>query len=359
MATFAQLKQRAQNLALNDDDTEAGYCVNDALTDIVVSAQLKVTQVSKPLAAGQSVYDISSDWSISDFGALQYLEYLGLGSTYSYILEQSSPDELLALNATNPIGATRKYAFLGLDTIRLWPVPQQGVRLSVSGPGCVTISGGAILILANGVLSGDAVAVTNIASGPAGFYDITTSSNHGFSNGQNVYFVLYSSSNGQALDGQTFAVETTASPDVFRIAYSGAVVTGAANGAVGSPQTYYTDGIGSYAGTYTYVVYSTGSMLANAAAGNASYESCTLSSGNDTLKIYYARTSTDLVSDTDVPTDIPAQWHWLITIGAAARLADAVGEDQNLSNALDAKFVAGMDRFQKWLTRRIYIIILI
>jgi hypothetical protein len=199
MATFAQLKTRAQNLALNDNNEEAGLHVNDAIDDIVVSAQLKVTQVSKVLTTGQSVYDISSDWSISDFGALQYLEYLGLGSTYSYILEQSSADELLALNATNPIGATRKYAFLGLDTIRLWPVPQQ---------------------------------------------------------------------------------------------------TG------------------------------------------------------DTLKIYYVQTSTDLVNDGDVPEDIPSQWHWLITIGAAARLADAVGEDQNLSNALDAKFVAGMDRFQKWLTRR-------
>jgi hypothetical protein len=199
MATFAQLKTRAQNLALNDNDTESGYHVNDAIDDIVVSAQLKVTMVSKPLVASQSVYDISSDWSISDFGALQYLEYLGLGSTYSYILEPSSADELLALNATNPIGAVRKYAFMGLDTIRLWPVPQQ---------------------------------------------------------------------------------------------------TG------------------------------------------------------DTLKIYYAQSSTDLVNDSDVPSDIPSQWHWLITIGAAARLADAVGEDQNLSNALDAKYQAGMDRFQKWLTRR-------
>jgi len=199
VATFAQLKTRAQNLALNDDDTESGLHVNDTIDDIVVSAQLKVTQVSKTLTVGVSVYDISSDWSISDFGALQYLEYLGLGSTYSYILEPSSADELLALNATNPIGATRKYAFLGLDTIRLWPVPQQ---------------------------------------------------------------------------------------------------TG------------------------------------------------------DTLKIYYAQTSTDLVDASDVPADIPSQWHWLIAIGAAARLADAVGEDQNLSNALDAKFQAGMDRFQKWLTRR-------
>lgn len=199
MATFAQLKTRAQNLALNDDDTEAGLHVNDALVDIVVGAQLKVTQVSETLTQGQSVYDISSDWSINDFGALQYLEYLALGSTYSYILEPISADELLALNATNPIGATRQYAFLGLDTIRLWPTPQ---------------------------------------------------------------------------------------------------TTG------------------------------------------------------DTLKVYYAQTPTTLSSDSDVPADLPSQWHWLISIAAAARLADAVGEDQNLSNALDAKYQAGMDRFQKWLGRR-------
>lgn len=198
MATFAQLKTRAQNLALNDDDTEAGLHVNDTLDDIVINAQLKITQVSKSLTVNQSVYRFSTDWGLSDFGALQYLEYLGLGSTYSYILEPSSPDELLALNATNPIGATRKYAFMGWDTVRLWPVPQQ---------------------------------------------------------------------------------------------------TG------------------------------------------------------DTLKIYYAQSASDLVNATDVPPDVPSQWHWLISVGAAARLADAVGEDQNLSNALDAKFQNGMIAFQKWLTR--------
>ena len=199
MATFAQLKTRAQNLALNDDDTEAGLHVNDCLTDIVVGAQLKVTQVNETLTQSQSTYDISSDWGITDFGALQYLEYLALGSTYSYILEPFSADEILALNATNPIGATRNYAFLGLDTIRLWPVPQ---------------------------------------------------------------------------------------------------TTG------------------------------------------------------DVLKVYYAQTPTQLSASSDVPSDIPSQWHWLIAIGAAARLADAVGEDQNLSNTLDVKFQAGMDRFQKWLGRR-------
>jgi hypothetical protein len=145
------------------------------------------------------VYDISSDWSISDFGALQYLEYLALGSTYSYILQPTSADEILALNATNPIGATRQYAFLGLDQIRLWPTPQQ---------------------------------------------------------------------------------------------------TG------------------------------------------------------DILKVYYSKAPAILVADGDIPTDIPSQWHWLITIAAASRLADAVGEDQNLSSALDTKFILGMDRFQKWLGRR-------
>jgi hypothetical protein len=199
MSTFAQLKTRAQNLALASDDTEAGACVNDALTDIVVSAQLKVTMVNESLTTGQSAYDLSSDFLITDFGALQYLEYLALGASYSYILEPIAGDEILALNATNPIGATRQYAFLGLDTIRLWPVPQ---------------------------------------------------------------------------------------------------TTG------------------------------------------------------DILKVYYSQTPTELSADGDIPSDIPSQWHWLITIGAAARLADAVGEDQNLSNALDAKFQNGMIAFQKFMTRR-------
>lgn len=199
MATFEQLKTRAQNLALNDDDTEAGLAVNDTLVDIVVSAQLKVGAATAPLTSGQSVYDISTDWSITDFGALQYMEYLALGSSQAYILEPISADEIIALNATNPLGATRQYAFLGLDTIRVWPEPQ---------------------------------------------------------------------------------------------------TTG------------------------------------------------------DTMTVYYAKTPADLVNDSDVPTDIPSQWHWLIYIGAAARLADAVGEDQNLSTALDAKFAVGMDKFQKFLTRR-------
>ena len=199
MATFAQLKQRAENLALNDDDAEAGLAVNDALTDIVVACQLKVGTTSKSLTSGKSVYTMSGDFAITDFGALQYMEYLALGSTQSYILEPISADEIIALNATNPIGATRQYAFLGLDTIRVWPEPQ---------------------------------------------------------------------------------------------------TTG------------------------------------------------------DTMTIYYAKTPTALVAASDVPTDIPSQWHWLISIGAGARLADAVGEDQNLSNALDAKFQVGMEKFQKFLTRR-------
>jgi hypothetical protein len=199
VATFAQLKTRAQNLALNDDDTEAGLAVNDALTDIVVSCQLKVGTATGTLTSGQSVYTMSGDFAITDFGALQYMEYLALGSTQSYILEPISADEIIALNATNPIGATRQYAFLGLDTIRTWPEPQ---------------------------------------------------------------------------------------------------TTG------------------------------------------------------DTMTIYYAKNPTELVNDSDEPSDVPSQWQWLISIAAGARLADAVGEDQNLSNALDAKFQVGMDKFQKFLTRR-------
>ena len=124
MATYAQLKTRTKNLALADDDTEAGLAVNDALTDIVVTCQLKVGTATGTLTSGQSVYTMSGDFAIADFGALQYMEYLALGSTQSYILEPISADGIIALNATNPIGATRQYAFLGLDTIRTWPEPQ-------------------------------------------------------------------------------------------------------------------------------------------------------------------------------------------------------------------------------------------
>jgi len=199
VATFAQIKTRAQNLALASDDTEAGLVVNDALTDIVVGAQLKVTSASASLTAGTTVYDISTDFGITDFGSLQYLEYLATGYTTSYILEPISTDEVLALNATNATGFTRQYSFLGLDTIRIWPGPQ---------------------------------------------------------------------------------------------------TTG------------------------------------------------------DRLKVYYAQTPTALSADGDIPTDIPSHWHWLIVIGAAARLADAVGEDQALSASLEAKFQGGMINFQKFMTRR-------
>lgn len=199
MATYAQLKTRTKNLALADDDTEAGLAVNDALTDIVVTCQLKVGTATGTLTSGQSVYTMSGDFAIADFGALQYMEYLALGSTQSYILEPISADEIIALNATNPIGATRQYAFLGLDTIRTWPEPQ---------------------------------------------------------------------------------------------------TTG------------------------------------------------------DTMTVYYAKTPTALSNASDVPADIPSQWHWLISTAAAARLADAVGEDPDLSTTLDAKFQVGMDKFQKFLTRR-------
>lgn len=198
MATFDQIVVRAQNMALSNDPIESADAVNDAYADIVIACQLSVATATGTLTSGTSVYTMSTSFSISDFGALQYLEYLALGSTQSYILEQTNMDEILALNATNPLGATRQYAFLGLDTIRVWPEPQ---------------------------------------------------------------------------------------------------TTG------------------------------------------------------DTLTIYYTQIPTALASG-DTPTLVPSQWHWLIALGAATRLADAVGEDQALSNTLDARYQVGMDRFQKWLTRR-------
>lgn len=198
MATFDQIIVRAQNMALSNDSIESGDAVNEAYADIVIECQLSPTTATGALTSGKSDYTLSGDFTITDFGALQYLEYLALGSTQSYILEQTNMDEILALNATNPLGATRQYAFLGLDTIRVWPEPQ---------------------------------------------------------------------------------------------------TTG------------------------------------------------------DSLTIYYTQIPTAIVLG-ETPTLVPSQWHWLIALGAATRLADAVGEDQALSNTLDARYKVGMDRFQKWLTRR-------
>lgn len=78
----------------------------------------------------------------------------------------------------------------------------------------------------------------------------------------------------------------------------------------------------------------------------------------DELTIYYAATPKTLVNsapgpgEETTPSAIPAQWHHLLSVGAAARLADAVGEDLELGIALQAKYDQIFSRFTGWLNMR-------
>jgi hypothetical protein len=71
-------------------------------------------------------------------------------------------------------------------------------------------------------------------------------------------------------------------------------------------------------------------------------------SSGDTLTVYYVENPLALLLGNDVPSAIPEQWHHLISVGAAARMVDAVGEDLNLSNMLQAKYEALYGRFTGW-----------
>jgi hypothetical protein len=71
-------------------------------------------------------------------------------------------------------------------------------------------------------------------------------------------------------------------------------------------------------------------------------------SSGDTLTIYFAENPAELLLDATVPFAIPTQWHHLISVGAAARMVDAVGEDMNLSNVLQAKYESLYARFTGW-----------
>ena len=124
MATFADLKDRAQNMALVEDDTLAGIFVNDVYRDLVVQAQLLCTSSTESLTQGQNLYTFSG-FGITDLGMIQYIMYRAVGQTDGYILDPSDLETVLQLSSTNPTGYIRKYALQGLDNLYLWPASQQ------------------------------------------------------------------------------------------------------------------------------------------------------------------------------------------------------------------------------------------
>ena len=124
MSTYADLKDRAKNMALVEDDTLAGIFVNDVYRDLVVQAQLKCTSTTETLTQGQNLYTFSG-FGITDLGMIQYVMYRASGQTDGYILDQSDLETVLQLSSTNPTGYLRKYALQGLDNLYVWPASQQ------------------------------------------------------------------------------------------------------------------------------------------------------------------------------------------------------------------------------------------
>lgn len=198
MATFAELKTRAQNMALTEDDTLAGVFVNDVYRDLVVQAQLLCTNSVESLTQGQNLYTFSG-FGITDLGMIQYVMYRASGQTDGYILEPSDLETVLQLSSTNPTGYLRKYALQGLDNLYVWPASQ-----------------------------------------------------------------------------------------------------------------------------------STG----------------------DSLIIYYAQTPSDMTTSGSTPSPVPSQWQHMISVGAASRLCDAVGEDVTLAQALQNRYELMYASFMKWVNAR-------
>ncbi len=348
MSTFAQIRDRTQNMALTEDATTAGIMVNDVYRDLVVQAQLKCTVTTMALTANDNNYTMSGDFGITDLGMVQYIMYKGNGQPQGYILEPSDLETVLQLSSTSPMGYVRKYAFQGLDNMYLWPAPQMG---TLRTSGSVTIADNTLGI-SKSTLAANAFTVSNIAPFTGGFYDITTTTAHGFTAGNSVYMVFPATSNGFLLTNTTFTVVSTSSTTVFRIASSLTITSGAATGYVGIATTYAVQSIGLYSAAYPLITLASGTSYSYCATGSASYSFSTILSGYDSLQIYYAQEPTALSADSDIPTSVPSQWHHMISVGAASRLCDAVGEDVNLSNALQQRYGVLNNLFINWVNNR-------
>lgn len=351
MSTFAELKDRAQNMALTEDATTAGAMVNDVYRDIVVQAQLKCTTVDRALTFSDNLYTISDEFGLTDLGQVQYIMYTPNGENQGYVLEPSDLETVLQLSSTSPTGYVRKYAFQGLDNLYLWPSPQTGTRET----GTDATLGSNNLTISSSPLANNAFATLAIGAGvPPASLVVTTSTAHGFTAGQSVHFVFPSTSPAFALSGKTFTVIAPVTSTTFTIASTAAIATATSAGFVGpSGVTRAVQRIGLYSGVYTLITY-LGSSLAHSASANT--ESWTgqidLLSSYDTLQVYYSQEPTALSSAGDIPVSVPTQWHHLISVGAAARLSDAVGEDVNLSNSIQARYDVLFNGFMKWVKNR-------
>lgn len=75
-------------------------------------------------------------------------------------------------------------------------------------------------------------------------------------------------------------------------------------------------------------------------------------STGDVVSVYGVASPTALVADGDVPTDVHSHYHHLISVGAAARMIQAVGEDETLASVLEQKYDAGIAKYRSYLNKR-------
>ncbi len=353
MATFADLKDRAQNMALVEDDTLAGIFVNDVYTDLVVQGQLKCSSVTVPLASNANKYSVSDDFGITDFGMAQYLVYTASGMTEGYVLDQTDLETALQLNSTLPTGYVRKYAFQGLDSVYLWPYPQNGTRYPATN---LVVHSNTFSTVVTGP-STNGVRVTNFANVSGTTYQLTTASAHGFSTGASIYVAIPHNQPGHHLTSLTPYTITVTGSTTFTLVFTGSTTTGAvsAGGVSSAPMQCQIYGLAQTGFSTFLVITSSGAYGYTPLANNPSVgnDGCWVyPSGSDSLTVYYSQTPTELAAAGDVPSVVPTQWQHLIGIGAAARLTDAVGEDIALATALQQKYDALYLAFVKWVRNR-------
>lgn len=357
MSTYQDLKDRAQNMALVEDDTLAGIFVNDVYRDLVVQGQLRCSNTIVPIASTANLYTIDDDFGITDFGMLQYMLYTASGQTEGYILDQTDMETVLQLSSTLPTGYVRKYAFQGLDNVYLWPYPQNGTRYAGTN---LVIHTNTFTSTVTG-LAQNAVVVTNVTSIGGNVYELTTSTAHGFTASSTVYIGIphnYAGHQLTTLNGYNAATGglNITSPTTFCVTKTGAVTTGAvtSGGATASPYSLMVAGTGHAPFTTNVVTISGGLSYGYTPIQNGTHgtNGVWFYLVGDTLTIYYAQEPTELAAAADEPTFVPTQWQHLISIGAAARLTDAVGEDIALATALQNKYDALYMAFVKWVKNR-------
>lgn len=360
MSTYQDLKDRAQNMALVEDDTLAGIFVNDVYRDLVVQGQLRCTSVEVPIAQTENLYTLTDDFGVTDLGMLQYFIYTAAGQTEGYILDQTDLETVLQLSSTLPTGYVRKYAFQGLENVYLWPYPQNGTRYAGTN---LLVHDNTLTSTFTG-LAQNAVVVTNVTSWGPNTYQLTTATNHGFTAGDTVFIGIPHNYSGHQLTDQSQGYSAAdgnlniTGLNTFRVDRAGVVSTGAvtSGGATNAPAKVSIYGTGQPGFTTNLVVLSGGlsygyTPLANALSyGTDGVWAYLL--GGDTLTLYYAQEPTELALAADEPTFVPTQWQHLISIGAAARLTDAVGEDIALASALQTKYDALYSVFVKWVKNR-------